>query len=52
MNIWTKVGMLDRRWIFMAVGVAVFTPMMFNVQCRQVSTPIVEGIFEKIESLE
>lgn len=51
MSIWTKVGTLDRRWIFVAVGISVFTPMLFNVQCRQVSTPIVEGIFEKIESI-
>ena len=51
MSIWTRVGTLDRRWIFIAVGIAVFVPMMFNVQCRQVSTPIVEGIFDKIESI-
>ena len=51
MSIWTKVGTLDRRWIFIAVGIAVFIPMLFNVQCKQVSTPIVEGIFDKIESI-
>ncbi len=51
MSIWTKVGTLDRRWIFVAVGISVLVPMMFSVQCKQVSTPIVEGIFEKIESI-
>lgn len=51
MSVWTKVGTLDRRWIFIAVAIAVFVPMLFNVECRQVSTPIVEGIFDKIESI-
>ena len=51
MNIWERLSHLDRRWIFLFMGVSVFLPMLFNVECRQVPTPIVRGIYDTIEAL-
>jgi hypothetical protein len=48
---WDRLLHLDRRWIFLFIGVSVLLPMLFNLQCRQVPSPIVQGIFNKIESL-
>jgi hypothetical protein len=48
---WDRLLHIDRRWIFLFVGVAVLLPLLFNLQCRQVPSPIVQGIFDKIESL-
>jgi hypothetical protein len=51
MTFWTKVGKLDRRWIFLFVGFSVLLPMLFHLECRQVASPIVLGIFDKVESI-
>lgn len=48
---WEKLLHLDRRWIFLFIGVSVLLPLLFNLQCKQVPSPIVRGIFDKIESL-
>lgn len=48
---WARVAALDRRWIFLFVALSVLLPMLFNLECRQLTTPIVKGIFDKIESL-
>jgi len=51
MKFWAKVGRLDRRWIFLFVGFSVLLPMLFHLECRQLPSPIVLGIFDKIESI-
>jgi len=51
MSFWERVSALDRRWIFIFVGLAVLVPMLFNLQCAQVASPIVRGIYDKIESI-
>ena len=51
MTFWAKVGKLDRRWIFLFVGFSVLLPMLFNLECRQLTSPIVMGIFDKIEEI-
>jgi hypothetical protein len=48
---WERLLHLDRRWIFLFVGVAVLLPLLFNLECRQVPSPIVMGIFNKIEAI-
>lgn len=48
---WDRLLHLDRRWIFLFIGVSVLLPLLFNLQCVQVPSPIVRGIFDKIESL-
>jgi len=52
MNFWERLSLLDRRWIFLFVAVSVLLPMLFNLQCRQLPSPIVRGIYDHIESLE
>jgi hypothetical protein len=51
MNFWERLSLLDRRWIFLFVGVSVLLPMTFNLECRQVPSPIVRGIYDHIETL-
>ena len=48
---WDRLLHLDRRWIFLFIGVSVLLPLLFNLQCRQVPSTIVQRIFDKIESL-
>ena len=48
---WDRLLHLDRRWIFLFIGVSVLLPLLFNLQCRQVPSTIVERLFDKIESL-
>lgn len=48
---WDRLLHMDRRWIFLFVAVAVFLPLLFNLQCTQVPTPIVRGLFDTIENL-
>ncbi len=42
---------LDRRWIFLLMGVAVVTPIIFHYRPREFTTPLVQNVFDKIESL-
>ena len=51
MTIFEKISVLDRRWIFLFIAIAVLGPMMLNLKCSQIPSPIVNGIFDKIESL-
>jgi len=51
MDFFEKLGALDRRWIFLFIAIAVLAPMLMNLQCSQIPSPIVKGIFNKIESL-
>jgi hypothetical protein len=48
---WDRLLHIDRRWIFVFIGISVLLPLLFNLQCPQVPSPIVRGIFDKIESL-
>jgi hypothetical protein len=51
MDFWERLSGLDRRWIFVFVAFAVLLPMLLNLQCPQVTSPIVEGIYDKIEAI-
>lgn len=42
---------LDRRWVFLAMFLAVAIPVVFQVQLPEQPTPIVQAVFDKIESL-
>ena len=42
---------LDRRWIFLAMAVAVMTPIMYRAEFPEKATPLVEAVFNKIEEL-
>lgn len=51
MSFWARVASLDRRWIFVLVAFAVLLPMLANLQCRQLASPIVRGIYDQIEEI-
>jgi hypothetical protein len=46
-----RMGQIDRRWIFLLIGVAVFVPLILKLVFPSVTTPIVQRIFDKVESL-
>lgn len=43
---------LDKRWIYLAMLLAVSLPILFQMSFPEKSTPIVQNAFDKIESLE
>lgn len=42
---------LDRRWIFLVVGLAVIVATIFRLTFPEVPTPMVQAVFNKIETL-
>jgi len=42
---------VDRRTIFIFIGVAVSVPLLFNITFSEKATPIVRNVFSKIENL-
>jgi hypothetical protein len=46
-----KLDRLDRRIIFLIIGIAVFTPLLFKVPVKVPGSPIVQSIYEGIEAL-
>ena len=46
-----KMGHIDRRVIFLLIALAVIVPLILRTVFPVVTTPIVQNIFDKIESL-
>ncbi len=46
-----KMGHLDRRWIFLAIALAVILPLAFHLVFPVLTSPIVQNIFDKVDSL-
>src|SRR5262245_3039487 len=42
---------LDRRWIFLAMGISVLIPILLQWQFNEITTPPVQRAFDKVESL-
>jgi hypothetical protein len=51
MSVVEKLGNLDRRIIFLLIALAVIIPLVFQISFMEHPTPIVQSIFDKIESL-
>ncbi len=45
------VNSLDKRWIFLVVGLAVVISTIFRLTFPEIPTPMVKAIFDKVESL-
>ncbi len=45
------INSLDKRWVFLAVGMAVVIATMFGLTFPETPTPMVQAIFDKIESM-
>lgn len=50
-SFWLKLLNLDRRWIYLVIGIVTFLPMLFMVDMPVKITPEVRAVFDKIESL-
>ena len=48
---WTKLLNLDRRWIYLVIGIVTFVPILVMVDMPVKITPEVRDVFDKIESL-
>jgi len=46
-----RMGRVDRRWIFLTIALAVIIPLLLKAVFPTVTTPIVQKIFDKVESL-
>lgn len=46
-----KMGQLDRRWIFLTIALAVIVPLALHLVFPALTSPVVQGIFNKVESL-
>ena len=51
MSVFEKFGDLDRRWIYLAIGLSVIIPLIFNLVFPTVTTPIVQNIFDAVDAL-
>lgn len=48
---WEKAQAIDRRWVFLAIALAVIIPMAFEVTMKEVATPEVQAIYDRVEEL-
>lgn len=46
-----KLVTIDRRWIFLLMGIAVMIPILVKMQFPEYPSPLVKAVFNKIESL-
>ncbi|MBP5468775.1 MAG: hypothetical protein J6Z11_05970 [Candidatus Riflebacteria bacterium] len=52
MDIFLKLKNLDRRWVYLCVALSVILPMIFKFELPIFPGKSVQGIYDKIESLE
>ncbi len=48
---WEKMLQIDRRWIYLAMGIAVFVPLMFTMGLPVYVTEEVESVYDYVENL-
>lgn len=46
-----RLGTLDRRWIFLVIGLSVLIPLLVGFGSPMPTTPIVQAIYDKVEEL-
>ncbi len=46
-----KLDRLDRRWVFLTVGLAVVISTLFGLTFPEIATPMVKDVFNKVEGL-
>ncbi len=52
MNFWEKLHDLDRRIIYLIIGLTVLIPLLFNVTMESEPTKPVENIYEKVNTFD
>ncbi len=51
MNIWEKLGTLDRRWVYLAVGIMVIIPLFVPLKLPIGITPEARALYNSVEAL-
>lgn len=51
MNFWEKLLKIDRRWIYLIMGIAVFVPILFTIGLPVYVTREVESVYNRINEL-
>jgi len=51
MSIWNKLDNMDRRWIYLLVGISVIIPFIFPVQLPVSITPEAQAVYDAIEEI-
>jgi hypothetical protein len=51
MGLYEKIRDIDKRWIFLLMLLAVGLPIIFQIPFPEIATPMVEEVFNKIDSL-
>ena len=50
-SFWEKLGKIDRRWIFLIIGLVVFIPIAFGLRMTVHVSPAVKSAYDTINSL-
>jgi hypothetical protein len=50
-SLFDRIGRVDRRWIYVAIALAVIIPLMAKLTFPVITTPIVQNIFDKLDNL-
>ena len=51
MNIWAKLGTIDRRWVYLAVGITVIIPLFVPLKLPIGITPEAQELYDSVEAL-
>ncbi|MCB2231639.1 hypothetical protein KQH82_13045 [bacterium] len=51
MNVWERLAAIDRRWIYLACGIAVLMPFIIPVSLPVYTTPEVQGVYDAVKNL-
>ncbi len=51
MNIWQKMEQMDRRWVYLMVGIAVFIPFLIPTSFPISITPEAQKLYDAVEAL-
>jgi len=50
-NIWAKLGTIDRRWVYLAVGITVIIPLFVPLKLPIGITPEAQELYDSVEAL-
>ena len=50
-NFWEKLMKIDRRWIYLIMGIAVFVPILFTIGLPVFVTREVKSVYERVDAL-
>lgn len=51
MNIWKKLEQIDRRWIYLLVGISVIIPFIFPMTLPISITPHAQAVYDEVEKI-